>query len=70
MTFSHFWRSLWRDEHGQDLAEFCLITAVVALVALGIFYHISGNVQDLWTTANSTLENGAASPSLAHTPAH
>jgi hypothetical protein len=25
------------EDHGQDLAEYCLLTALVALIALGIF---------------------------------
>jgi len=25
------------EDHGQDLAEYCLLTALVALIAFGIF---------------------------------
>ncbi|PWU10317.1 MAG: hypothetical protein C5B51_04555 [Terriglobia bacterium] len=70
--FSISWRSFWRDESGQDLAEVCLITALIALIALGIFYRVSGGVQDLWSTANSALVNGNAPVNgggLAHAPA-
>jgi Flp pilus assembly pilin Flp len=42
-------------ENGQDLAEYCLLTALVLLIGLGIFYHVHGGMADLWTTANSTL---------------
>jgi hypothetical protein len=35
---------------------------VVALVALGIFIHISGGVQSVWGTANTTL-SGSTGPS-------
>jgi Flp pilus assembly pilin Flp len=65
------WGSFWHDEQGADLAEFCLITALIVLVALGIFYHISGGVHDLWSTANTTLVNGSGpASSLAHSPAN
>lgn len=47
-----------RDELGQDLAEYCLLTALVALIALGILYRVSGGMQNLWTTANTTLGSG------------
>jgi Flp pilus assembly pilin Flp len=50
-----------REELGQDLAEYCLITALVALVGLGIFIHMAGGVQALWNTANSTLATGNSS---------
>ena len=43
-----------RDE-GQDLSEYCLLAALVALIALGIFIHVSGGIQNLWTAANSSL---------------
>jgi Flp pilus assembly pilin Flp len=46
---------LRRSEQGQDLAEYCLMTALIALIGLGIFYRLSGGVQDLWGTANSAI---------------
>jgi len=45
-------------EDGQDLAEYCLLTALVLLIGLGIFYHVHGGMADLWTTADSTLGSG------------
>jgi Flp pilus assembly pilin Flp len=41
--------------HGQDLAEYCLLTALIALIALGIFSHVSGGIQGMWSTAGTTL---------------
>ena len=43
-----------RDQ-GQDLSEYCLLTALIALIALGIFYHVSGGIQGLWSTTGTTL---------------
>ncbi|HJT86448.1 MAG TPA: hypothetical protein VJ732_01300 [Bryobacteraceae bacterium] len=56
-----------RDQTGQDLAEWCLITALVALASLGLYYRLSGGMHDLWSTANSTLVNtpGGSSSSAA-----
>ena len=56
--FSALVRLLRKDEKGQDLSEYCLLAALVALVGLGLFLYASGGVQNLWTTANSTLANG------------
>ncbi|SPE35489.1 hypothetical protein SBA3_2270016 [Candidatus Sulfopaludibacter sp. SbA3] len=50
-----FCREFLIQESGQDLAEYCLITALLALVALGIFWKVSGGMQAIWGTANSTL---------------
>jgi Flp pilus assembly pilin Flp len=44
-----------RSERGQDLAEYCLMTAIIALIGLGMFYRLSGGVQGLWGTANSAI---------------
>ena len=53
--------ALRKDSRGQDLAEYCLITALVALVGLGIFIYVSGGVQSIWNTASSQLVAGNAS---------
>jgi len=47
------------DDRGQDIAEYCLMTALVALVALGIFIHVAGGVQAIWNNANSTIATNA-----------
>jgi Flp pilus assembly pilin Flp len=44
---------------GQDLAEYCLITALIALLGLGILVRMSGGLQSLWVSAGNTI--GAAS---------
>ena len=44
-----------RSEQGQDLAEYCLITALIAICACALFLKVSGGVQNIWGTANTTL---------------
>ena len=56
---------LRRNDRGQDLAEYCLITAVIALLGLGIFIHASGGLQKLWGIANTTIAAGSASAPAA-----
>jgi Flp pilus assembly pilin Flp len=72
------WRAILRAFHkssaGQDLAEYCLITALAALVGLGIFIHLSGGMQAIWGTASTTLagsgngQSSGTSSSLSSTP--
>ena len=52
--------SLLSNDRGQDLAEYCLLTALVALVALGIFVQLSGGMQAVWNGANNSLTAGSA----------
>jgi Flp pilus assembly pilin Flp len=58
-------RFLMEEESGQDLAEYCLITAFIALVALGIIWHVSGGLQGMWTSINSSLSNTGSTGSTA-----
>jgi Flp pilus assembly pilin Flp len=51
----------FKREDGQDLSEYCLLMALIALVALGIVIHVSGGVQNLWTVANTSLGNASTS---------
>jgi Flp pilus assembly pilin Flp len=63
-------RSLMRliaGERGQDLAEYCLLTALVALVAAGILIHVSGGMQALWGGANTSLVAGNSAVSTGST---
>jgi Flp pilus assembly pilin Flp len=58
--------SRWlRRDDGQDLAEYCLLTALVALVAAAIFLQVSGGMKNLWNFAGQTTNSAAtaASPS-------
>lgn len=56
-----------RRADGQDLAEYCLITALVALVAAAILFKISGGMQNLWTFAGQTTNSAATATSGSRT---
>ena len=57
------------EDRGQDLAEYCLLTALVALIAVGILIHASGGMQALWGGANQSLATGSAATSATPTAA-
>ena len=56
-------KKLWRGDEGQDLIEYTLLLAFVALVAAGLFIQAGNVTAGIWTTANSVLTsaNSAAS---------
>ena len=56
----HLLRALHSEDRGQDLAEYCLLTALVALVGMVIFVHLSGGMQAVWGDANTSLTAGNA----------
>lgn len=47
--------NLWNDERGQDLIEYTLLMAFVALAAAGLFLGAGGNVKGMWVATNSQL---------------
>jgi len=48
----------WLRNDGQDLADYCLLTALIALIAAAIFIHMTGGIQNLWNIGNSALVSG------------
>jgi len=54
-----------RENRGQDLAEYCLITAFIAVGSCAVYFQVSGGVSNIWTHANATLisQNTPASAS-------
>jgi Flp pilus assembly pilin Flp len=56
-------KNLVRDEQGQDLVEYTLLLAFVALASAALFIGAGGSVQTIWTQANTRLAEAAASAS-------
>ena len=50
-----------RDERGQDLIEYTLLLAFVALASAALFISAGGSVNTIWTIANNQLSTAAAS---------
>ena len=58
-----FFTNLWKDEEGQDLIEYTLLMAFVALASAALFLGAGGSIKGIWTTTNNQLAqaNGQAS---------
>ena len=50
-----FLRNLWNDEQGQDLIEYTLLMAFVALASAALFIGAGGSVKGISSTTNSQL---------------
>ena len=48
-------KKLVRDEKGQDLAEYGIALAVIAVGAGAVALAIAGNVTQLWTRAQTAI---------------
>jgi Flp pilus assembly pilin Flp len=60
-------RRLLRGEQGQDLVEYTLMVAFLAMTSAAIFFSAGGSINVVWVSASSTLQ-GAANPSATTTP--
>jgi Flp pilus assembly pilin Flp len=49
-----------REDRGQDLIEYTLLLAFVALVVAALFAGSGASIQGLWSTANSTIVTASA----------
>lgn len=52
---------LWRDEQGQDLIEYTLMLAFVALASAALFSSAGTSINQIWSKTNSQLSSAAGS---------
>ena len=57
----NFFATFVKDEQGQDLIEYTLLLAFVALASAALFTSTGASVGTIWGSASSTLVNAAAS---------
>ena len=52
-------RSFWKDESGQDMAEYALLLALVSIVLVVTINAFKGAIQAKFLSATSQLTSGA-----------
>jgi len=50
-----FLRNFWNDEQGQDLIEYTLLMAFVALASAALFIGAGSSIKGIWSTTNAQL---------------
>jgi len=48
-------RAFWKEEQGQDLIEYTLLMAFVALASAALFLGAGGSIKGIWSVTNSQL---------------
>jgi Flp pilus assembly pilin Flp len=56
-------KGFWLEQEGQDLIEYTLLLAFVALVAAAIFMGAGQSASSIWAIANNTLSNAQSAAS-------
>ncbi|MBV9266808.1 MAG: Flp family type IVb pilin [Acidobacteriaceae bacterium] len=54
-------RTFWQEEDGQDLVEYSLLLAFIALAAISVLNGAGTSIKSLFTGMSSALVNASAS---------
>ncbi len=52
--------AFWKEEDGQDLVEYSLLLAFIALAAVALLGGVKGSINSMWTSINSTMTSANA----------
>ncbi len=55
--------AFWQEEDGQDLVEYSLLLAFIALAAIAILSAASKNISTLWTDISDALQDATTAAS-------
>jgi Flp pilus assembly pilin Flp len=58
-----FVQKFWQDESGQDLIEYTLLLAFVALASASLFLSAGNSISSIWGSASTQLSNASISAS-------
>jgi Flp pilus assembly pilin Flp len=48
-------RQLWVEEHGQDVAEYAVMLAVILVIVIGTVRLIGGNANNVFSQVGSAM---------------
>jgi Flp pilus assembly pilin Flp len=55
MTQSSFFREMWLNDEGQDIAEYAVMLAVILVIVVGTIRLIGGNANNVFSSVASSL---------------
>jgi Flp pilus assembly pilin Flp len=53
-------KSFWREDRGQDVVEYTLLMAAMALATAAVIIPMKNEVSAIWTATNTALNSAAA----------
>jgi Flp pilus assembly pilin Flp len=49
-------RNLWKDESGQDIAEYAVMLAVILVIVVGTIRLIGSNANNVFSNVGSSIQ--------------
>ena len=56
MKVNHLLRKLWRDDEGQDIAEYAVMLAVILVLVVGTIRLVGSNANNAFSSVASSLQ--------------
>ncbi len=53
---SNMWQNLWKDESGQDIAEYAVMLAVILVIVVGTIRLIGSNANNVFSQVGSAIQ--------------
>jgi Flp pilus assembly pilin Flp len=51
-----FFRNIWQDEQGQDIAEYAVMLAVILVIVVGTIRLIGSNANNVFSSVGSSIQ--------------
>jgi len=51
-----FFKSIYKDDQGQDIAEYAVMLAVILVLVIGTVRLIGGNANNVFSQVGSTMQ--------------
>jgi Flp pilus assembly pilin Flp len=55
MSKTSFFREMWSNDEGQDIAEYAVMLAVILVIVVGTIRLIGGNANNVFSSVASSL---------------
>jgi Flp pilus assembly pilin Flp len=56
-------KAFWQEEDGQDLVEYSLLLAFIALAAVALLSSVKGQITTLWADISNALTSATSAAS-------
>ena len=53
---ANLFRTLWKDERGQDIAEYAVMLAVILVIVVGTIRLIGSNANNVFSEVGSSIQ--------------
>ncbi|MGB9204690.1 MAG: hypothetical protein WCB94_12070 [Terriglobales bacterium] len=53
---THLTKLLWRDDEGQDIAEYAVMLAVILVIVIGTIRLIGSNANNVFSSVASSIQ--------------